>query len=636
MKKIIIQLLICAFTLPLAAQNPHITTALTSHFNTKAAPGQDLSVMDIKRHAMVKVPDLNCPIAPYWGPGVVSFYNEENRSTWAIFNDIDGYIRRSMEIQLGSVNGVPICAGCDQTFHITAAKLRPLTTNEIVFTGKIYNPGTGAYHLMAGEVEICDIVNAIPVNVRVSDLENTEGTALILNPSNPNEFVIVGAYNTSGNASNNELVVATYDYTISNIINLQHHEISFNADDLTPNLTNGSNIIISGMSNYVGSHITPNNCGQPDYNDISATLIDYEVPSFAIVDMKSYSSYQFFDRIRNKPLSNGNAYFMIEGFTNQHGIVEYFGTTAIWDRVSNTQNARNYTAGLITFDDALDNTGFEQFDLTNYRNDGLRNANLIYIGDGQFGPDMLGVSLRTIDYSGSFGVLRQALITTPVYASTPFGSMKAKRKTQNNGAALGLGAALEYKNMATTIAYDQQIYTAIATYNSNMPGTNEHYVHQSSNILDNIFAQCNVRIDMDFLPLCTQFIESDRGDDQGSSYTSSVAAATDKIPVIGDNALCTSAGSLPFRKKESTLGEDREEDGMFNFFPNPAKNQLNIEFDNDEQASVTVLDLTGRIILQEVAVNKQLNINVSELPKGTYMLRVEQKGVISNKKWMKY
>lgn len=66
-------------------------------------------------------------------------------------------------------------------------------------------------------------------------------------------------------------------------------------------------------------------------------------------------------------------------------------------------------------------------------------------------------------------------------------------------------------------------------------------------------------------------------------------------------------------------------------FPNPTQNNFNIEMENDLK-SVEIYSLLGTKVL--TAKNK--NVNVSNLSKGTYMVRVQDKnGNIATQKLVK-
>ena len=56
------------------------------------------------------------------------------------------------------------------------------------------------------------------------------------------------------------------------------------------------------------------------------------------------------------------------------------------------------------------------------------------------------------------------------------------------------------------------------------------------------------------------------------------------------------------------------------FYPNPAKNNLNIQ--NAENSSVKVFDLLGRVVLLENNISLNQQIDVSKLTTGTYLIKI--------------
>jgi hypothetical protein len=98
-------------------------------------------------------------------------------------------------------------------------------------------------------------------------------------------------------------------------------------------------------------------------------------------------------------------------------------------------------------------------------------------------------------------------------------------------------------------------------------------------------------------------------------------------------------------RKPVGIGEyysDKLNNKKLNIYPNPAKDILNVKLDVDKKGylTVTVFDMTGKVVLSE---NKNLssgqnsfNINVSGLPKGNYLLTVNNKTSIKAQQFIKY
>jgi len=74
---------------------------------------------------------------------------------------------------------------------------------------------------------------------------------------------------------------------------------------------------------------------------------------------------------------------------------------------------------------------------------------------------------------------------------------------------------------------------------------------------------------------------------------------------------------------------------MFNIYPNPAKDYLNIEFEsNDTEISYALIDINGKIIISNIIKDTQntAKLNISSLDKGIYTLRLIINNEVINKK----
>jgi len=68
-----------------------------------------------------------------------------------------------------------------------------------------------------------------------------------------------------------------------------------------------------------------------------------------------------------------------------------------------------------------------------------------------------------------------------------------------------------------------------------------------------------------------------------------------------------------------------------NIYPNPVKNQLFIELDNQEVTEITIIDYSGRIV-KTITNNNAKSIDVSDLTQGIYILKVAtENGVLTNR-----
>lgn len=71
-------------------------------------------------------------------------------------------------------------------------------------------------------------------------------------------------------------------------------------------------------------------------------------------------------------------------------------------------------------------------------------------------------------------------------------------------------------------------------------------------------------------------------------------------------------------------------------FPNPAMDYLNIQSDfTFQDGQILVLDLQGKIVQQSPMQGNEKQIQVGQLPAGVYILRIGEKGIFYQQKWIK-
>ena len=71
-------------------------------------------------------------------------------------------------------------------------------------------------------------------------------------------------------------------------------------------------------------------------------------------------------------------------------------------------------------------------------------------------------------------------------------------------------------------------------------------------------------------------------------------------------------------------------DTLVKIYPNPASNCLIIE--NAENELVSIFDLTGNVIMTAKPVDNLFQLNVSSLPAGTYIMKINKNNILSGKK----
>lgn len=75
-------------------------------------------------------------------------------------------------------------------------------------------------------------------------------------------------------------------------------------------------------------------------------------------------------------------------------------------------------------------------------------------------------------------------------------------------------------------------------------------------------------------------------------------------------------------------------DNNFSVFPNPATDQINVNFEVSENATVELMDLTGKLIDTQVtgAGNNQVSFDAAELNAGLYLIAVRTANGVSTRK----
>lgn len=58
-------------------------------------------------------------------------------------------------------------------------------------------------------------------------------------------------------------------------------------------------------------------------------------------------------------------------------------------------------------------------------------------------------------------------------------------------------------------------------------------------------------------------------------------------------------------------------------YPNPAKEQINISFDSPSKGQISLLDLSGKVVLVEQIHGKELALDLATIHAGIYMLAIE-------------
>ena len=71
-------------------------------------------------------------------------------------------------------------------------------------------------------------------------------------------------------------------------------------------------------------------------------------------------------------------------------------------------------------------------------------------------------------------------------------------------------------------------------------------------------------------------------------------------------------------------------DNKFNIYPNPVNNILNIT--NAQNADVKIYNILGDLVISKNNIGKTQNINTSNLPEGTYFVKISKNNTVETKK----
>ena len=77
---------------------------------------------------------------------------------------------------------------------------------------------------------------------------------------------------------------------------------------------------------------------------------------------------------------------------------------------------------------------------------------------------------------------------------------------------------------------------------------------------------------------------------------------------------------------------DLEFNNRFRIFPNPARNNVNIQFSDLNNTKLEVIDSTGKVLLKQTLDANDTNINIEKLPVGMYLFKVySNEGIATSK-----
>lgn len=102
-------------------------------------------------------------------------------------------------------------------------------------------------------------------------------------------------------------------------------------------------------------------------------------------------------------------------------------------------------------------------------------------------------------------------------------------------------------------------------------------------------------------------------------------------------ASLTEGDSLPLKITDcaSSIGIPEFEEQHWQFYPNPAGDQLNIITTKSDQAQYEILNMSGQLMLSGSMANTSVLIDVSPLPTGVYLLRIMNASFTETRKFIK-
>jgi len=112
-----------------------------------------------------------------------------------------------------------------------------------------------------------------------------------------------------------------------------------------------------------------------------------------------------------------------------------------------------------------------------------------------------------------------------------------------------------------------------------------------------------------------------------------LTASTDGIVAVtatANDASGETASIIVTISNQSLSVNENNLSSQISIYPNPVKNQLFIELDNQKVTEITIIDYSGRVVK---TINSNVNtINVSDLQQGIYILKVAtENGVLTNR-----
>ena len=119
---------------------------------------------------------------------------------------------------------------------------------------------------------------------------------------------------------------------------------------------------------------------------------------------------------------------------------------------------------------------------------------------------------------------------------------------------------------------------------------------------------------------------------KNNSTTNSSYSAIDPSPLEGASYYRLKLLDLDASSSYSNVASVYFEKFDFSFQPNPTTGSLELSFSKEMEATISVSDLLGKVLLRKTSKGNQTNIDLNFLPNGLYWISVQAKARLINKK----
>lgn len=176
---------------------------------------------------------------------------------------------------------------------------------------------------------------------------------------------------------------------------------------------------------------------------------------------------------------------------------------------------------------------------------------------------------------------------------------------------------------------DNEVFI-IGSYSSTVTGTRTPLLIKTD--IDNQLAgECAIEIMVDMEGIDIVEVSPEQGDTEATPKES----ARNYGPGIQREAssIVQCDGNQPF---EETVGIAENDNQKIDVFPSPAQNQITITGLSDSRATLSLVDVSGKVVLEySENVSETHIMDVSSLNKGVYILQVRQNGQLYSRKVVK-